>query len=64
MKIFKRWTVYDGITGQTIDEKFFFLKDAQDMREAVEFQYVLRGIQNNYIINQDFLNSQIQVVRA
>jgi hypothetical protein len=44
-KIFKRWAVSDGIVGQLLPERFFWRKDAEDMRDAVEFLYVIAALQ-------------------
>lgn len=45
MKIFKRWTVVDGISGEILPERFLFRRDAQDLKWATEFRYMLRAIQ-------------------
>lgn len=39
--MFKRWTVWDGVANEYLTEKFWFRRDAQDMRDAIEFLYVL-----------------------
>jgi hypothetical protein len=61
--MFKRWTVRDGIKGENIPETFWFRDDAQDMRDAVEFLYVLDGIRTGNPVDRD-LFQLIEVVRA
>lgn len=39
--MFKRWTVWDGVANEHLKERFWFRRDAQDMRDAIEFLYVL-----------------------
>ena len=61
--IFKRWTVFDGISQQTTSEKFFRRKDAEELRDAVEFLYVLDGIKTGDPVDPFYFKA-IKVVRA
>ncbi len=38
----KRWAVHNGVTGRTLQPRYFFRKYAEQLREAVVFQYMLR----------------------
>jgi hypothetical protein len=46
VNMFKRWTVFDGISGRTLPERFFWRKDAEDMKRAIESLYVFDGIRS------------------
>lgn len=61
--IFKRWAVTDGIAGETLPERFFLRRDAEELRDAIEFLYVLDGIRSDVPIDQEHF-SLIEVVRA
>lgn len=61
--MFKRWTVFDGISGVKLPERFVFRKNAEELREAVEFLYVLDGIKTGDPVDP-FYFKLIEVVRA
>lgn len=40
----RRWYVFDGLKNEHLSERFLFRRDAEDMRDAIEFLYVLEGL--------------------